>query len=136
MRTSSVAAANRRLPFMSFAPLREEFDSANDSILVFETTVIADAPPPLTRLTSDELLFRDTVREFARREVRPLVREMDEQAHIPRALIDQLFNLGVMAIEIPEAYGGANAGFFQAVLAVEALSEVDPAVGVLVDVHN
>jgi alkylation response protein AidB-like acyl-CoA dehydrogenase len=101
-----------------------------------ETTVIADAPSPLTRLTSDERLFRDTVRDFARREVRPLVREMDDQAHIPAALIDQLFALGVMAIEIPEAFGGAGAGFFQAVLAVEALSEVDPAVGVLVDVHN
>jgi alkylation response protein AidB-like acyl-CoA dehydrogenase len=98
--------------------------------------VIADAPPPLTQLTSDELLFRDTVRDFARREVRPLVREMDDQAHIPRGLIDRLFSLGVMAIEIPDAFGGAGAGFFQAVLAVEALSEVDPAVGVLVDVHN
>ena len=98
--------------------------------------VISDAPPPLTQLMSDELLFRDTVRDFARRQVRPLVREMDDQAHIPRALIDQLFNLGVMSVEIPEAFGGAGAGFFQAVLAVEALSEVDPAVGVLVDVHN
>ncbi len=98
--------------------------------------MIADAPAPLTRLTSDELLFRDTVRDFARREVGPLVRAMDEQAHIPPALIDQLFNLGVMAIEIPERFGGAGAGFFQAGLAVETLSEVDPAVGVLVDVHN
>jgi len=98
--------------------------------------VTAETPPPLTRLTPEELLFRDTVRDFARREVRPLVRQMDDRAQIPRALIDQLFGLGVMAIEIPDGLGGAGAGFFHAVLAVEALSEVDPSVGVLVDVHN
>ena len=54
----------------------------------------------------------------------------------PQPKLDQLFGLGVMAIEIPDGLGGAGAGFFHAVLAVEALSEVDPSVGVLVDVHN
>jgi len=87
-------------------------------------------------LTEDEVLFRDSVFEFADHEVRPLVREMDEQANIPRQLIDKLFDLGVMGIEAPEAHGGAGATFFHAVLAVEALSRVDPAVGVLVDVQN
>src|SRR5215204_1831288 len=61
---------------------------------------------------------------------------MDDQAHIPRKLIDSLFALGVMAIEIPEAHGGAGASFFHAVLAVEAVSRVDPSIGVLVDVQN
>jgi alkylation response protein AidB-like acyl-CoA dehydrogenase len=91
---------------------------------------------PLTLLAEDELLFRDSVREFAERQIRPLVRDMDEQAKIPRSLIDQLFDLGVMAIEIPETYGGAGGSFFHAVLAVEELSRVDPSVGVLVDVQN
>jgi alkylation response protein AidB-like acyl-CoA dehydrogenase len=91
---------------------------------------------PLTLLAEDERLFRDSVREFAEGRIRPLVREMDEQARIPRSLIDQLFDLGVMAIEIPETYGGAGASFFHAVLAVEELSRVDPSVGVLVDVQN
>jgi len=91
---------------------------------------------PLTVLADDEALFRDSVREFAEGQVRPLVREMDEQAKIPRALVDKLFDLGVMAIEIPETYGGAGASFFHAVLAVEELSRVDPSVGVLVDVQN
>ena len=90
----------------------------------------------LTRLDEDEALFRDSVYEFADQEIRPRVREMDEQAHIPRQLIDKLFELGVMAIEIPEAHGGAGAAFFHAVLAVEALSRVDPSIGVLVDVQN
>ena len=84
----------------------------------------------------DEALFRDSVYEFADREIRPLVREMDEKAAMPRQLIDRLFELGVMGIEIPEARGGSGAQFFHAVLAVEALSRVDPSIGVLVDVQN
>jgi alkylation response protein AidB-like acyl-CoA dehydrogenase len=95
-----------------------------------------DVPPPLTRLTEDEALFLQSVREFADRDVRPLVRDMDEAAAMPRHLVDRLFELGVMAIEVPEPEGGAGGTFFHAVLAVEALSEVDPAVAVLVDVQN
>ncbi len=91
---------------------------------------------PLTTLSDEEQLFRDSVRDFARAEIGPLVREMDEQAEIPDALISQLFELGVMAIEIPERFGGAGAGFFLSVLAVEELSRVDPSVAVLVDVQN
>ena len=92
--------------------------------------------PPLTRLSEDEQLFADSVYEFAHREIRPLVREMDEQAAIARPLLPKLFDLGIMGIEIPEQYGGAGATLFHSVLAVEALSRVDPAVGVLVDVQN
>jgi alkylation response protein AidB-like acyl-CoA dehydrogenase len=93
-------------------------------------------PPALTTLADDERLFRETVVEFASREIRPLVREMDEHAKMPRTLVDKLFDLGVMGIEIPEGQGGAGATFFHSVLAVEALSQVDPSVGVLVDVQN
>ena len=60
--------------------------------------------PPLTCLSEDETLFRDSVLEFARREIRPLVREMDEHAKMSRPLVDRLFDLGVMGIEIPESH--------------------------------
>jgi alkylation response protein AidB-like acyl-CoA dehydrogenase len=100
------------------------------------TQPAAEAHLALTRLAEDEVIFRDSVYEFADREIRPLVRDMDERAKIPRDLIDRLFDLGVMGIEIPEGYGGAGASFFHAVLAVEALSRVDPSIGVLVDVQN
>lgn len=93
-------------------------------------------PAPLTRLTDDEQLLRASVREFADTRVRPLVREMDEHAKIPRTLIDELFALGVMAVEVPEGQGGAGGRFFHAVLIVEELSRVDPSIGVLVDVQN
>jgi alkylation response protein AidB-like acyl-CoA dehydrogenase len=91
---------------------------------------------PLSQLSQDEALFRDSVYEFADREIRSLVREMDEHAKIPPTLLPRLFDLGVMGIEIPETYGGAGATFFHSVLAVEALSRVDPSIGVLVDVQN
>jgi len=97
---------------------------------------ILEHAPALTVLAEDERIFRDSVREFAEAQVRPLVREMDEHAKIPRTLVDQLFDLGVMSIEIPETYGGTGASFFHSVLAVEELSRVDPSVGVLVDVQN
>ncbi len=87
-------------------------------------------------LSDDERLFRDSVYEFADREIRPLVREMDEHAKIADGIVGKLFDLGVMGIEIPEDLGGAGATFFHAVLAVEALSRVDPSIGVLVDVQN
>jgi len=93
-------------------------------------------PQALTTLSEDERLFRDSVYEFADREIRPLVREMDEQAKIAPGLIAKLFDLGVMGIEIPESYGGGGASFFHSVLAVEAVSRVDPSIGVLVDVQN
>ena len=95
-----------------------------------------DHAQPLTVLAEDEALFRDSVREFAEAQVRPHVRDMDEHAKIPRDLVNQLFDLGVMGIEIPEVYGGAGARFFHAVVAVEELSRVDPSIGVLVDVQN
>jgi alkylation response protein AidB-like acyl-CoA dehydrogenase len=92
--------------------------------------------PALTTLSDDERLFRDSVLEFADREIRPLVRSMDEEARIPQQLIGRLFELGVMGIEIPEELGGGGGTFFHAVLAVEAISQVDPSVGVLIDVQN
>ena len=94
------------------------------------------SPAALTRLAEDEVLFRDSVYEFADKEIRPLSREMDEHAKMPRELIDKLFELGIMGIEIPESHAGAGASFFHSVLAVESLSRVDPSVGVLVDVQN
>ncbi len=91
---------------------------------------------PLTTLSEDETLLRQSVREFAEAQVRPLVREMDEHAKFQPALIDELFKLGVMGVEIPEAHGGSGGTFFHSVLVVEELSRVDPSVGVMVDVQN
>ena len=91
---------------------------------------------PLTHLNEEDALLRDTVRRFAREQVLPLVREMDDAAHMNAGLLKQLFELGLMGIEIPEEYGGQGGSFFQCVLAIEELYAVDPSVGVVVDVQN
>ena len=99
-------------------------------------TQTVTAMPALTRLAEDEAIFRDSVYEFADREIRPLAREMDEHAKFSPDLIKKMFDLGVMSVEVPESYGGSGGTFFHSVLAVESLSRVDPSVGVLVDVQN
>jgi alkylation response protein AidB-like acyl-CoA dehydrogenase len=90
----------------------------------------------LTELSEDEQMFQDSVRRFAAERIRPLVREMDETQQMDAELVGEMFALGLMGIVVPEQYGGAGGSFFDAVLAVEAISAVDPAVGVLVDVQN
>jgi short/branched chain acyl-CoA dehydrogenase len=94
------------------------------------------APQPLTALSEDEKMFQSTVRQFARTEIRPFVREMDEAGVFRKEIIHQFFEMGLMGIEIPEEFGGQGGTFFQAVLAVEELSAVDPSAGVIVDVQN
>ncbi len=100
-------------------------------------SVLAESPrPALSVLSEDEQMFRDAVRDFATSEIAPRVHHMDEAQEMDPDLIPQLFELGLMGIEIPERFGGAGSTFFTSVLIVEELSRVDPAVGVLVDVQN
>jgi butyryl-CoA dehydrogenase/short/branched chain acyl-CoA dehydrogenase len=61
---------------------------------------------------------------------------MDADQQLAPGVLKQLFDLGLMGIEVPEESGGAAGSFFDAVLAIEAISTVDPGVAVLVDVHN
>ena len=91
---------------------------------------------PLTQFCEEESLFFATVRKFAEETIAPKVQSMDSEQQFAAGLVTQLFDLGLMGIEIPEALGGAGGSFFDAVLAIEAISTVDPAVAVLVDVHN
>jgi alkylation response protein AidB-like acyl-CoA dehydrogenase len=91
---------------------------------------------PLTTLSEDEQMFRESVREFAEGEIRKRVEEMDEQSRIDPAVMKHCFELGLMGIETPEEFGGAGGSFFQAILAVEELSRVDASIGVFVDVQN
>ncbi len=100
------------------------------------TAGIAESPRPLTALSEEERFFQSTVRKFAREQIAPHVREMDEAGVFRKDLIRQFFELGLMGIEVPEEYGGQAGAFFQCVLAVEELSAVDPSAGVIVDVQN
>src|SRR5277367_2646302 len=101
---------------------------------VTETAIAA--PQPLSVLSNDEKMFQNTVRRFARERIAPHVRAMDEAGVFRKELLHEMFELGLMGIEIPEAHGGQGGSFFQAVLAVEALAAVDPSAAVIVDVQN
>jgi short-chain 2-methylacyl-CoA dehydrogenase len=91
---------------------------------------------PLTVLSDEEKMFQATVRRFARERIGPHVRAMDEAGVFRKELLHEMFELGLMGIEIPEQFGGQGGNFFQSVLAVEALAAVDPSAAVIVDVQN
>ena len=101
---------------------------------VTETT--QRSPLPLTMLSEEEKMFQATIQRFARERIGPHVREMDEAGVFRKDLLREMFELGLMGIEIPEEHGGQGGNFFQAVLAVEALAMVDPSAAVIVDVQN
>lgn len=91
---------------------------------------------PLTVLSEAELAWRDQVRAFAEQRVRPRVAEMDAARRFAPDLVEEMFDAGLMAVEIPEAFGGAGLGPFHTLLAIEELARVDPSVAVLADVQN
>ncbi|KAK7734178.1 hypothetical protein SLS63_004463 [Diaporthe eres] len=98
---------------------------------------ITEIPPtPITHLSEVETAMQETVSKFANDVILPKVREMDEAEKMDPAIVEQLFEQGVMGIEIPEEYGGAGMNFTAGILAIEELARVDPSVSVLVDVHN
>lgn len=90
----------------------------------------------LTVLTEEEELFRASVREFAEGEVRPRVEAMEHASKLDPDLIKQCFELGLMAVESPEEYGGAGSTIFNAIIAIEEIARVDASLSVFVDVHN
>jgi butyryl-CoA dehydrogenase/short/branched chain acyl-CoA dehydrogenase len=99
-------------------------------------SLASQTPSALTQLSEEEKLFYSTVKQFAEETISPLVRQMDDEQQFAPGLVEQLFAMGLMGIETPEKQGGAGGSFFDAVLAIEAISTVDPAVAVLIDVHN
>ncbi|MBV8552455.1 MAG: acyl-CoA dehydrogenase [Acidobacteriaceae bacterium] len=99
---------------------------------VAESGVIA----PLTVLPEEEQLFQASVRRFARERLAPHVRAMDDEGKFRKELLDEMFAMGLMGIDIKEQYGGQGGSFFQAVLAIEELAKVDPSASVIVDVQN
>ncbi len=90
----------------------------------------------LTYLSEEERMFQASVRRFARERLAPHVRAMDEVGVFDKGLIEELFALGLMAVDVPEEYGGQGGTFFQSILAIEELARVDPSASVIVDVQN
>jgi alkylation response protein AidB-like acyl-CoA dehydrogenase len=94
------------------------------------------ARPALTQLSDEELMFRDAVAAFAQEEVRPRVKEMESAGKLDPALIRACFELGLMGIEVPETFGGADGSLLMVAIAVEEISKIDASSAILVDVQN
>ncbi|MCJ1309610.1 hypothetical protein MMC25_003270 [Agyrium rufum] len=87
-------------------------------------------------MSETEMMMAESVARFAQETILPKVREMDEAEKMDPGLVEQLFEQGLMGIEIPEEYGGAGMNFTAGIVGIEELARVDPSVSVLVDVHN
>jgi alkylation response protein AidB-like acyl-CoA dehydrogenase len=92
--------------------------------------------PPLTILSEDEELFRDSVAGFAAREVRPRVQQMEKDGKIDPTLTKQYFEMGLMGLEVAEPYGGAGGSLTMVAIAVEEVSKVDASAAIQLDVQN
>jgi len=99
-------------------------------------TVTHNKNLPLTHLSEDERMFFQSALDFAKKEIAPLVLQMDETETMDPSIIKKMHELGFMGVEVPESYGGAGSTFFNAILIIEALAQVDPSVSVLMDVQN
>jgi alkylation response protein AidB-like acyl-CoA dehydrogenase len=91
---------------MFFNQRRHFFREYTGSCMAAMPEAVETAPLPLTALSEDEKFFQSTVRKFAREQIRPYVREMDEAGVFRKDIIKQFFEMGLMGIEIPEEYGG------------------------------
>src|SRR3984885_11021599 len=90
----------------------------------------------LMQLSEEEILFQASVRRFARERLAPHVRAMDDAGVFRPDLLQEFFDLGLMAIEVPEEFGGQGGSFFQSILAIEELARIDPSAALIVDVQN
>lgn len=99
-------------------------------------TVDTAAARPLTILAEEEVMFRDAVAEFAREEVGPRVKAMEQAMKIDPDLLPKYFELGLMGIEVPEELGGAGGSLFLVTIAVEEISRVDASAAIVCDVQN
>lgn len=97
---------------------------------------MTDTVSPLTLLTEDEALFQEAVRDFAMGEVAPKVEAMERAAQYDKDLIPKFAELGLLGIDVGEAYGGAGGSFFMTILATEEISTIDASAAILVDVQN
>ena len=92
--------------------------------------------PFLTDLTENQIIIRNTIRDFAEKNIRPVIMEFDESQKFPMEIMKQLGELGFLGILVPEEFGGANLGYVEYAIIIEEISKVDPSIGLSVAAHN
>ena len=90
----------------------------------------------ITELSENQIIIRDTIKQFAEEKIRPHIMEIDESQRFPIEILKELGELGFMGIIFPEEYGGAGLGYVDFVLIIEELAKVDPSIGLSVAAHN
>jgi len=88
------------------------------------------------RLTEEQKALKESIRHFAEKEIRPLIKEADEKGEWPASLTRKLGEMGLLGIIIPPEYDGAGYSNVDYVLILEEISRVDPSVGLVVAAHN
>ena len=92
--------------------------------------------PFLPELSENQILIQDTIREFAEKNIRPVIMEYDESQKFPMEIMHQLGELGFMGILVPEEYGGGGLGYIEYALIIEELAKIDPSIALSVAAHN
>jgi alkylation response protein AidB-like acyl-CoA dehydrogenase len=87
-------------------------------------------------LSEEETLLRQTIREFAEREIAPGASARDEEARFPSELIPRMADLGLFGINIPQEYGGAGLDALGATIIIEEVARFDGALALIVASHN
>ncbi|EGF80206.1 hypothetical protein BATDEDRAFT_35120 [Batrachochytrium dendrobatidis JAM81] len=129
--TKSVTAATVRASKRTAGTI-----SVNVQRMFSASSASRNALGSLFTFTEDEMQLKDAVARFAKKEVQPLVHEMDEKEMLDKRVLKGLFDQGLMGIETPTDYGGSESSFMSAILTIEELAKVDPSVSVICDVQN
>jgi len=133
--TTTAETTNKSGQSLQLFQARRKF-SSHDHDRMNDSSLSLSRHAPVTIFSEDETMTRDAVRQWARDEVAPLVRSMDDQGRLDPNLLQSLFAQGFMGLEISEELGGSGLNFTSACLVVEEISRVDPSLGILVDIHN
>ncbi|XP_044738007.1 short/branched chain specific acyl-CoA dehydrogenase, mitochondrial-like [Chrysoperla carnea] len=117
--------------------LRQLIHKTNIRVLrKYSQQCTTEVPKPVTFLTDDEIMMRDTAARLATEKIGPYVRQMENEGKVHDSVLSMLFENGLMGIEIDPKYNGTGSKFMTSMLVVEELSKVDAAVAAMVDIHN
>ncbi|RVX72682.1 hypothetical protein B0A52_04080 [Exophiala mesophila] len=138
---STLSPATRALPRRSLLSSQKACLSTSrprnaEPYMPDDVDTSALTPTPITHFSETEIMLAESIQKWSEEVVAPKVREMDESEQMDPAIVEQMFEQGLMAFEIPEEYGGSGMNFTSAIVGIEELARVDPSVSVLCDVHN
>jgi len=89
-----------------------------------------------TELNENQVIIRDTIRDFTQKKIKPNVMKWDEAQEFPMKIFNELGELGFMGVIFPEEYGGAGLDYIEFVTIIEEIGKIDPSIALSVAAHN